>query len=114
MKKVEELKEVNGGGHLDMDEVKALNSGQILVIEQDTRTTVIGKCMYLGEHGDYKVFKREALKVKILEIYDQEYLNSVAARLDEKDNIPDSSHKNNPIRVGEEVLVSRWNLDFPK
>ena len=114
MKKVEELKEVSGGGHLDKDDVNALKNGQILVIEQDTRTTVIGKCMYLGEHGDYKVFKREALTVKILEIYDQAYLNSIVARLDEKDNIPDSSHKNNPIRVGEEVLISRWNLDFPK
>ena len=112
MKKIEELKEVSGGGHIDMKDVEALKYGDILVIEPDVNSTVVAKCMYLGEHGDYRIFSHEALTVKILEIYDQTYVNTIVARPEEKDDIFESYHKSNPIRVGEEVIVSRWNLDL--
>ena len=90
-----ELDAVNGGSHLDADEVKALVAGQILIVEDCMFDLDIAQGRYTGNWRDPGTFSMLEVEVEILEVY-HEF----------------RSH-GKTVQKGDIIYISRWCLDFP-
>ena len=108
----QELEKVNGGSHLDSDEVKELRAGAKLVIEDEWGKD-IGTCIYTGNTRDGKNFyNMTRLYVTLTEIYDEWIIKCL---IYEEDNLDDHDLARLPNpEVGDIVAISRYNLDFPE
>ena len=108
----QELGKVNGGSHLDSDEVEALKAGTRLIIE-DKWGKDVGACIYNGNTRDgANFYNMTRLYVQLTEIYDEWIIKCL---IYEEDNLDehDLARLPNP-KVGDIVTISRWNLDFPE
>lgn len=93
----EKLEKVTGGSHLSSGEVKGLQKGQILTIENELGKNM-ASCEYLGEWRDPGPTSMLEVHVKVLYLYtyDQTWLND-----------------DHGVEPGNEIWISRWLLDFP-
>ena len=95
--KDEELEKVSGGSHLSSDETKALQYGDILIIENDLGIN-LGYCTYLGEYSDPGFGHLLQIKVEINKIYNASGTAKLGAVT---------------LHEGDKTWLSRWDVDFP-
>ena len=92
-----ELEKTEGGSHLEMEELEALEYGEIL-IHEDAFGRDLAKVKYLGEYRDPGFLKYMEVKVEILEIFnDDGYLRETTYGY---------------MRVGDIVWISRGDLNL--